>query len=163
LNEAFEARFGSPLVKDHEERSNILEQTHRFRVSDRPSLLALAKDVARLTADSFDIAAIRQSLSLPKDERIGSLKGIQRLLEPLIGKERAHELMGPLVGIYDLRLGDAHLPSSALEEALNLVRIDPKEPWINQGRDLLHIAVSVLCTIAQAFRDAPHLSEERAN
>ncbi len=156
LDEAFKARFGLSLVTEHGERDAILKQTHRFRVTDRPSLLALAKDIARLTADSFDVAALKKQLSVPNGERLGSLKGVQRLLEPLVGKEKAHELMGPLVGIYDLRLGDAHLPSSAIEEAIKLVRIDTSRPFIDQGRDTLHIAVSVLFTIAEIFNDAPN-------
>lgn len=155
LDEAFQARFGAPLVRQHDEHENILAKTHRFRVTDQPSLLALAKDVARLTADSFDASALRKALGLSKDEKLGTLKGLQRVLEPIIGKEKARELMGPLVGIYDLRLGDAHLPSSAIKEALELVRIDGEEPWTVQGRDMLHIAVSVLYTIAESLREAP--------
>jgi len=155
LDAAFSGRFGAPLLKPHDDHEQILRKAHRFRVSDRTSLWGLAKDIARLTADSFDVASLRTALSLGKDDKVGTLKGVQRLLDPLIGKDKARGVMAPLVGVYDLRLGDAHLPSSDIDEALMLVQIDSSLPWPMQGRDLLSIVVSVLYAIEDVFTHAP--------
>ena len=37
------------------------------------------------------------------------------------------------MGIYDLRLADAHLPASDLADAYKLARVDPNAPLISQG------------------------------
>jgi hypothetical protein len=46
---------------------------------------------------------------------------------------QAPVLLGPLVGIYDLRHADAHLASSDIESALGLVKVDQKATFVIQG------------------------------
>ena len=56
------------------------------------------------------------------------------------------EIMGPLVGAYDLRHSDAHRPSSDLMEKFVLLHVDTL-----QGRDLLHACVKSLYDIAKVL------------
>ena len=162
VDHEFKRRFGRSLVIEHAEKAEILSRTHRFRAVDLPGLLALAKDVARLTADSFDTKALKDALGLPKDDRTGSLKGLQSVLVGIIGADRARELMGPLVGVYDLRLGDAHLPSSKLNEALDLAELNGDIPVLQQARDLLHRVVTTLYTSAAVLAGQAVTPEQQA-
>jgi hypothetical protein len=64
--------------------------------------------------------------------------------------------MGPLFGIYELRLADAHLPSSELDEAWEKVGIKPSDPYIVQGYQLLHACVGtiyMIIKIVEAWED----------
>lgn len=158
LSEAVHASFGIQLLRPHGQTDEILDHCHRFRAVDRAGLFALAKDMARLTADSIDSAAIHEFLELEKKDRPGSLKSLERLVAQRIGDENARKLLGPLVGIYELRLADAHLPSSDVDDAIRLVGIDPTAPTVHQGFQLLDACVASIHQIAQALK--PPSSED---
>ena len=59
--------------------------------------------------------------------------------------------MGPLVGIYELRLADAHLSSDDLKDALKLVGIDEKDNFPSMGKRMIQSASEALLNIAQAI------------
>ena len=59
--------------------------------------------------------------------------------------------MTPFVGIYELRHGDAHLPSSEIENSFKLTQINRDKPTVIQGYqmlfecvDNLHIILNIL-------------------
>ena len=101
-----------------------------------------------MTADSIDAAAIHDYLSLPKKDRPGSLKSLEKLIAVKVGAEKARLYMGPLAGAYELRHGDAHLASSEINESFELVRVDPNSPTVIQGRQMLRWCVGSIVTIA---------------
>jgi hypothetical protein len=146
------ARFGIQLVRDHEHVPQILERTHRFRAVDEQGLFALAKDLARLTADLFDVQSLNTLLGSKSDQKVGSLKGVERLVAREIGEERARTLMSPLFGIYDLRLGDAHLPRTDQESAFERAKVDRRLPLVHQGWQLVASCVSTLFAIARVLQ-----------
>jgi hypothetical protein len=154
LDAVFEQWVGSPLFRHHEATAEILRTVHRFRAVDRSGLLALAKDVARLTADRIDLGTLRKIISPPKGENWGSLKSLERVLGTLVPNDRARTILTPLVGVYGLRLGDAHLPSSEIDEAFTMVGIDPTVPFIEQGRIMLERTADVLFEIGQTLSSA---------
>lgn len=149
INVHFSSRFGGPLFKPHPSTTEIMASVHRFRAHDQASMLALAKDVARLTADSIDVGVLRQIVGQGKGETPWrSLRHLQEALAKLCGDPvRARAALTPLAGIYDLRLADAHLPSKALEEALPLVPIDSGASPMQKGTQLLDGAVHSLESI----------------
>jgi hypothetical protein len=59
--------------------------------------------------------------------------------------------MTPLFGTYELRLADAHLPSSELEKAFQMVNAEREAPWISQGVRLLDSVLGALNRIAISF------------
>jgi hypothetical protein len=130
------------ILREHDLIPEIIKKCHRFRATDKAGLYALAKDVARLTADSIDAAAIQTIVAPPKGTKWGSLKSLENLLAKKIGPEKARILLGSLVGVYELRNGDAHLPSSDVDEAFNLIGINQDIPFVHQGYQLLHSCVS---------------------
>lgn len=151
LNRLGKEKLGFPIFKEHDQIPQLLTDSHRFRAVDKASLLSLAKDLARLTADSIDTASIQKMMPPPKGEKWGSLKSLQNLLASQIGTEEAKHLVGPLVGIYKLRLGDAHLQSSEIDEAFALARIDPALPSIFQGYQLLDSCVACIHEIGDVL------------
>jgi hypothetical protein len=78
------------------------------------------------------------------------LKSLEKVLATVAGEERAHAALGPLHGVYNLRLADAHIASGDLDEAYALARVDRTLPFVMQGRDLLVTCVNSLHRIAAA-------------
>ncbi|GAA4388827.1 hypothetical protein [Hymenobacter koreensis] len=153
LRTVTEQNLGFSIIRTHTDYDAILSKTHRFRATDYTSLLALAKDVARLTADSLDVGAIQKMLPpIPKGEKPpGSLKSLEKLLATKLDPTYARNLLTPLVGTYELRLGDAHLASSKIQDAWGLVGIDNKLPFVWQGEQLLAACASSIEQITYAF------------
>ncbi len=58
----------------------------------------------------------------------------------------------PLVGVYELKHADAHLPSKELDNAFSLLEIDRSQEFIKQGFTMLHIVVSSIYSIAEALK-----------
>jgi len=153
LNQITLEKFGFSLFREHKQKTELLPICHRFRSIDLSGFLSLAKDLARLTADSIDATALQNVVKPPKETKWGSLKSLENVLAKYVEPERARSLLSPLVGIYELRLADAHLPSSELKESFELVNVDDCMPFVFQGYMLLHAYVSCLYGIAKVFRD----------
>lgn len=154
LNEVVRGTFGFELFRKHENSTALLKAAHRFRVTDQASLFALAKDLARLTAESIDHASLQRIVPPPKGEKWGSLKSLEKVLATKVTADEAHFHMGPLFGVNDLRQADAHLPSGDLQPSFDLVKVDRTAPFVTQGYELLHACVSAIFSIAEAFRTA---------
>ena len=129
-----------------------MSRVHRFRATDRAGLFNLAKDLTRLTADAIDAGAIQKVGTPPTGEKWGSLKSLEKLLATVIGPGDAHTMMTPLFGIYELRLADAHLPSSEVDQALEMAGVDEHQASVSQGYMILDSCVGTLYEIAKAFR-----------
>jgi hypothetical protein len=155
VDAAFKRRWGHPLFREHRDIPAIAAGIHRFRSVDRSSLLTLAKDIARLTADSIDTESLHLIVPLEKGERRGSLKSLERTLATIVPPSAARTMMGPLFGIYELRVGDAHLTSSEIDEHFALVGIDVSASPLQQGLQLLMGAMRVLVEIIMAVDNQP--------
>ena len=64
-----------------------------------------------------------------------------------IDNDLARKITAPLVGIYELRLADAHLPSSKIDDAFALLDLDRDEPTIFQAHKILHLCVTSIYRI----------------
>ncbi|MFI5096406.1 MAG: hypothetical protein ACHQT6_00390 [Candidatus Acidiferrales bacterium] len=155
LNKITTEQFGFALFRAHERFLPLISEAHRFRSTDQGSFFALAKDLARLTADAIDIAAIQKMVTPTKGEKWRSLKSLEKLIALKRDPGRAHILLGPLFGIYELRHADAHLASSDMKEALTLVNVDQNAPFVIQGYQLLHSCVTSLYSIAKELDQFP--------
>jgi hypothetical protein len=144
LNSAFAKRYGSPIFRSHDSTEAILKRVHRFRALDAAGLLALAKDIARLTADSIDVGVLRVIVTPPEGENWRSLRHLEKALSTRVDAGTARAALAPLAGIYELRLGDAHLPSSEIEEAYKLAGVNPTDAPIVQAVALVSGATESL-------------------
>ncbi|NCS32290.1 hypothetical protein GW793_02260 [bacterium] len=118
-------------------------------------MYALAKDIARLTADQINVAELQRLVPPPQGQKWGSLKSLENLLAQYVQPALARRIMGSLAAAYELRLGDAHLPSSEIDKALALVNIDSSKPNVIQGYQLLHSCVSSLYGILEVIKNIP--------
>lgn len=154
LDELFCEWLGKPLFNHHDATSTIAKTVHRFRALEQNGLLALAKDLARLTADRINIPGVQAACAPPKGEKWRSLKSLENALGTLLPKEQARSLLTPLVGIYELRLGDAHLPSSTIDDAFNMIAIDRSIHAVGQGFQMLARTANALSAIGAATSEA---------
>jgi hypothetical protein len=145
---AFLARWGRNLFRSHDKLDEMLAACSRFKSMDEAGLLRLAKELARVTADDIDIGSLR-AIKPDADPKLGSLKLLQAVLGDLSDPDRAKRMISVLVGVYDLRLSDAHPPSSAIEAAMDLAEIQRGQSWLRRGGNLIHNVVSVLLRIAR--------------
>jgi hypothetical protein len=155
LNEAAMTKFGFRLFREHADFDALMADAHRFRAIDQAGLFSLAKDLARLTADSIDTGAIQRIMPPPKRTTWGSLKSLENLVAIRVGPEEARSLLGPLAGIYELRHADAHLAGSDVDDAFALAHVDRTQPFVFQGYRLLHSCVSSLYSILEGLGASP--------
>ena len=109
----------------------------------------MAKDLCRLIVDRIEAAVLQTVIQPPSGGRWGSLKSLEKVLASKIEPNVARAALTPLAGIYELRLADAHLPSSEYANSFEKAGVDPDQPLVMQGRDLLHAAVDVLYRVCE--------------
>lgn len=152
INKSTLELFGFCLFRDHESIPDIVKSIHRFRSVTQETFYGLAKDLARVIVDNLDAASMQKIISPGKGERWGSIKSLEKLLSSKYDSDFVRKIMAPLVGVYELRHADAHLPGSQIEEAFSLIDIDRNSPFVIQGEQMLHYVVKSLFTIFELFR-----------
>jgi hypothetical protein len=155
INALSQEKLGIKLFRVHEAIPELLAKTHRFRVIDESSLYALAKDLARIIADSLDADAMQSVVAPPKDTTWRSLKSLENLLASQLNRDLVRRMTASLVGVYELRHADAHLPSRKIDEAFQLIDVDRSLPYVHQAHRMLHRVVSSLFGVVEAFRQWP--------
>ena len=153
MNELSFRKLGFNIVRENDALFTILKKCNRFRCLDKDNLYSLAKDLARVTADSIDGTRLQKLVPPPEGERWGSLKSLEKYLCTIVPEDYAKRVMGPLFAIYDLRLADAHLPKSNYRTQLQLIGIHEEEPFVWQGYEMLHSCVSTIYRIAEVFEE----------
>ncbi|PKK88047.1 MAG: hypothetical protein CVV64_20460 [Candidatus Wallbacteria bacterium HGW-Wallbacteria-1] len=137
LEEGFQQEFGVSIFLHNLENPTARQHISRFSSKDLPSLLRLAKEVIRIFSDRLAVRELRK-LSTHKDKaNLGSNKLLQDILAQKVGEDTAREVFGTIVGVYDMRVGDAHPTSSKIEEALKLAGIDDNKSFLRQGEQLI--------------------------
>lgn len=159
LNEVTTQVWGAPLLKLGSDSTGALQSAHRFRVLESADLFALAKDVTRVVLETIDLdLLLRHGLVLgSKEPKPGTRTALQRTLATRMGADGAQTLMGPLAGLYDLRLNDAHVVQDKVASGLNLLKIDASWPLVRQGAHLLEVTA---LTLEQVARIVESWSEE---
>ena len=68
-----------------------------------------------------------------KKDNLGSNKLLQDVLSQKVGNDTARKIFGPIVGAYDMRVGDAHPTSSKIGEALKLAGINNEDSFLSHA------------------------------
>ena len=137
INDASKRQFKIQFFRGHQSVNDIIKSINRFRAVDEKGLFSLAKDIAKVIADDVDVESLQKIAVPPKNTKWGSLKTIENLLALKVPPETARQIMSPLFGVYELRHGDAHLPSSEIENAFTSIKIDRSLPSVVQGYQML--------------------------
>jgi len=126
------------LLFSHElSREEFSKKISRFESKDQTSLLRLAKEIVCVFSDRLNVKELRNLSTHSNKDKLGSNKLLQDILSQRIGDEAARKIFGPVVGAYDMRVGDAHPTSSKIREAIELAGIDDEKSFIRQGQQLI--------------------------
>ncbi|MBN1796498.1 MAG: hypothetical protein JW804_07490 [Sedimentisphaerales bacterium] len=139
LDKVVEDFWGEKMFLEHEEANEIQKKIHRFQAVDWSGVCILSKELTRFVIERLNHDLLK-SLTRSLDSKTGSMKRLEQVLYDNSLKGR--ELMAPLVGIYDLRKADAHLPANDYKDAIELIDIG------NVGNNLL-IGKSIIDKIAE--------------
>lgn len=138
LEEGFRKKFGIDLFSHDIDDESAMQQVSRFHSRDQASLLRLAKEIIRVLSDRLNVRELRKLSTHPEKDKLRSNKLLQDVLATQVGQERARQVLGPVVGAYDMRVGDAHPTGSKTGEALKLAGIDESRSYLRQGEQLIH-------------------------
>lgn len=152
INDSAIEHLNTPFFRGHNSISDIIKSINRFRAVDDKGLFSLAKDIARIIVDDINIESLQKIAMPPKKTKWGSLKTVENLLAIKIQQEVARKILSPFVGVYELRHGDAHLPSSEIENSFKLINIDRNQPSIIQGYQMIFACVNNLHVILSIIR-----------
>lgn len=137
LEAEFHREFNVPLYSHEVDLPLAMKQISRFVSKDQASLLRLAKELVRVFTDRLNIPELRKISGHPNKEKLGSNKLLEDILAQKIGAEKAYSIFSPIVGAYDMRVGDAHPTSSKITDALKLAGIDESRSFLRQGEQLI--------------------------
>lgn len=137
LEQGFRKKFGIDLFSHDIDDESAMQQVSRFHSRDQASLLRLAKEIIRVLSDRLNVCELRKISTHPEKDKLGSNKLLQDVLAKQVGEERARQVLGPVVGAYDMRVGDAHPTGSKIGEALKLAGIDESRSYLCQGDQLI--------------------------
>jgi hypothetical protein len=145
VDELFRLRFNVALFRSHSSEDQLINSLHRFRALDQAGVFALAKDVTRVFIESINVSEL-QKIAPPEKKGIGtgSLKSLERVLATIVDANKAREALSLMVGIYELRIADAHLQSSEIDETFKLANIDKSDPPLKQGLAMLNGVMETL-------------------
>ncbi len=137
LEGEFRKEFNVSLFSHDIDHSEALKKISRFQSKDQTSLLRLAKELVRVFSDRLNIQELRSLSTHSKKDNLGSNKLLQDVLSQKVGNDTARKIFGPIVGAYDMRVGDAHPTSSKIGEALKLAGINNEDSFLRQGQQLI--------------------------
>lgn len=148
LNNNFKKLYGEELIENNK-IDEILKNIHRFVSTKENGLFVLAKDISRVTADSFNNSLLKMVLGNKKEHKeFRSLKLLRELISTKVPANFAERIMAPLDASYLLRISDAHIPSKEkTDTALKSLKIDPGINDVEKGRILIHECTTCLATI----------------
>ncbi len=141
-------KFGHEIFRTHSFEEGINKKIHRFQATTKEGFFLLCKEITRYLIERIDTDFLK---TLKKEmNNLGTLKRLENILSALDYDGR--KIMGVLVGVYDLRLTDAHLPSAEKTNgAMTLVGVDYDKEGLNSGKELIkHINYSLIA-IGHAF------------
>lgn len=156
LRDASLTELGTCIYSIHPEIESILPRIHRFRVLSDSDLFALAKDITRVAIDDLNVKVLSTLLPGRKDIVGKSLKLLEALISQKVGTQDGSMYMSPLFAIYDLRLADAHLPSSSVTARFSDLHIEETSCLIEKGRQMLESCTSSLFAIADILKKQSH-------
>ena len=137
LEDGFRQELNVSLFSHDIDDIDISKKILRFQSKNQASLLRLAKEIMRVFSDRLNVKELRKLSKHQNKDRFGSNKLLQDLLSQKVGNDTAHKIFGPIVGVYDMRTGDAHPTSSKIGEAIELARIDSTQSFLRQGQQLI--------------------------
>lgn len=155
LENGFKQDFNVSLFSHELSQEEFFKKISRFESKDQASLLRLAKEIVRVFTDRLNVKELRNLSTHSNKDKLGSNKLLQDILSQKVGDDTARKVFGPIVGAYDMRLGDAHPTSSKVEEALKLAGIDDENSFLRQGQQLISNVGQSIWSIGKMMFEKP--------
>lgn len=150
LDSICKSKFGRPLFKPHPFQKDISKKIHRFQAINLEGFYSLAKEITRFVIERIDVDFLKQLRV--ETEKLGSLKRLQNILTALGYDGRS--MLAVLAGIYELRIADAHLPSTDnIRDSMKLVGVEYEELKLNSGKKLIENVNRSLIQVKTAFEN----------
>ena len=137
LETSFEQKYGIKLFLHNLKEDDYFKNISRFLSRDQASLLRLAKEIIKFFSERLNTEELRKLSTHKNKTKLGSNKLLESILADKIGEERARAVFSIIVGVYDMRIGDAHPTSSKIGDALELAKIDVDSSYLKQGEQLI--------------------------
>lgn len=137
-------RLGAPLLRHHDFANSIIRQIHRFRGNSMQGICSLGKDFNRLINERID-SKLLENYAPPPNKNFQSIKRLAHFLDSI--EKDGRQITAPLVGINILRQADAHLPSSELKDALNLITVVDSGNYLEMAQRMIEMMCITLVII----------------
>ncbi|MCL7489397.1 MAG: hypothetical protein M8357_14620 [Desulfobulbaceae bacterium] len=118
IEDGFHREFNVSIFSHAIDYHAAIKQISRFASKDQTSLLRLAKELVRVFSDRLNVGELRKLSTHPNKEKLGSNKLLEDVLAQKVEADKARRIFGPIVGAYDMRVGDAH-PTSVRTAGYN--------------------------------------------
>lgn len=155
LESGFHQEFHISLFSHAIDREATIKNISRFASKDQASLLRLAKELIRVFSDRLNVRGLRKLSEHSDKDKLGSNKLLEDILAQRVGIEKARSVFAPIVGVYDMRVGDAHPTSSKISAALKLAGIDEDKSFLRQGEQLISNFGQSIWWIGKLFFEKP--------
>ncbi|RKG37229.1 hypothetical protein [Acinetobacter sp. WCHAc060007] len=152
LEQHFHEKYQLELFLHEVNKDEFFKNISRFASKDQPSLLRLAKELARFFSERLNKKALKQLSNHKLKNDLGSNKLFESILADKVGEDKARQMFGIIAGIYDMRNGDAHIAGSKITDAIKLAGIDDSQSYLRQGQQLIdNLARSIYFIIRRLF------------
>lgn len=149
LEAAFSRKFKIDLFSTELDSMEYARTICRFVSEDKSSLLRLAKDLVRAFSDRLNVCELRKISNRADAKTLGSIKLLESILAEKVGEHEARDVFGVIVGVYDLRLGDAHPTGTKTDQAFQLARVDRNQSFLRQGEQLIANYSESICRLGK--------------
>jgi hypothetical protein len=154
LEHVFIEAYNTPIFNHSINVRDTLKVVSRFASKDKPSLLRLAKELVKIFSDRINIPGLRDISTHVRKKELGSIKLLEDIVAQKSGPDEARKLFGVIVGVYDMRNGDAHPTSSKIDEAIKLAGISQDMSYLKQGEQMISNYGEAIWHISKHFSDA---------
>lgn len=144
LDDAFKEYLGVNLYQYHSFQENLNLKIHRFLVQKQEDIFKLSKEITKFAIERMNYDNLNSLLS-KEHYKLGTIKKVENVLNSLGLNGR--EMTSVLVGVYNLRQGEAHLSSSDYSESFILAGLNLDQPFPLIGKQLINNVAKCLINI----------------
>jgi hypothetical protein len=161
LNSIYHERYGGLFFSALPDEKDFYRTIHRFYDQSFRQVCELGKELMKVVVEKMSLDSINNLLSptiSELDPKVRQIKHLEHWLNKLGHDGRT--IVGPLVGINDLRQGDAHSGESTAKAALKIFGIpDDATEFQAMNVHVLHRVVDSLGNIAKVLDEQGALSD----
>jgi hypothetical protein len=120
--------YGRPLLHHFPSQDVFFHRIHRFYCDSFADVSELCKELHRIVSEPIDIGLLNEKID-PVNAKRANEKKLRQIKRLALWLDSAgldgRNITRALAGVYELRIGDAHLSGSDIRDALELLHIPP--------------------------------------